>query len=464
MRSSLICIGGHAAAAALGLGAVVAAALWAADRTPPFPAHHLRPCPGRCMLLNTGCWVDLPWAYNDTDSDRRPVADYACLLSNMLNFVWCNEYAGANQPLFVTWGEVGALDRQLLSLSEALREPDVGSVLCLTAPGALANFVDHRNTLLLDQLLGRLSVDEPEVADDARAYRACLRESEGYRQARAQTSAADHAALGSSASVSALLSALLPPRTEPAQGTFDRLADLRSHIAQAACWHPCGSCRPSRSTFEQTARVQELLDACAARYGHRETDIPFRRLMPRERYWECVGGMTAWRAWANLMAGLCRAHGVKFIFYVPPHVHVRDDEYRNDFRPYFVEEVRRAFAGHANAVVIDHAADRSLGAADAVAYEHAGRLMKSGYLFTAVGRLKQARRLLAALVETEALVSASEAPPYRGSAWPGEVQLPPSRLSVHHFPEELRRQLQEEILQDEIVRRSRPAEPSVPAP
>jgi hypothetical protein len=431
-------------------GFATAAALFAAT-----PARLFAPQPS-CFVLSTGCWSGAAYAYNDLPSGKPLVADTACTLTSLLNFVWCSEYEGCHAPLFATDRGGGYLDAHLMWLYRAVAVPSVRTLVYINGPGALVNFLVAEEVLPCTLVLERIRREFPQAAD-VDTYLRYLYGSVGYQKALAelgpdwrrrldeQTFTFPSPGRGPAprkkprgAALGAAVSAFTDRAFLMREGALDRLAHL---------W-PLFPPRPRLCRLcENNNRVVTLLDACAARYLDPSNDKPLRRMMRPEDFWACVGGDEVWQAWVNIVAKVCAARRIRLVFYVPPHLHVTAAEYETAFRPQFVDRVRRAFAPYPHVVVIDQARAPGFTTADLAWWDNEGLPIKAGYLFNAVGRLKEARLLLAALLEAGLLDGDDHHCRRLGSAWPAEASFPSGPRSVTYAGEEDRLRVQEVILQ-----------------
>jgi hypothetical protein len=207
--------------------------------------------------------------------------------------------------------------------------------------------------------------------------------------------------------------------------------------------------------------IVDLLDECARRYSDPSNLKPVRRMIRPKDFWCAIGSDSAWSAWANIVAKVCRRRGVTLLFNVPPHLNVTDEEYRNEFRPGFVERVRQAFSPFDNVIVLDHANLRAINYSDTVWIIRNGVAFNQGYTPNVIGRLKLARVMIRELLERR-LLNPDEAPPqYLGPAWEGERHLPPP-LQLEFVPEEDCRRVQEQLLEEGELKLSRIREGDAP--
>lgn len=433
MRKSPLLLLGHLAAVAVAVVAVAGLVLALPAKSP------------RVVILNTACWSAAAWAYSDPAATNGIVADNACLLSQVLNFVWCKEYEGNRTPIFANYGNAGCLEAHVLSFQKAVTLPGVTAIVYINAPGGLGNFINADDTLALEQSLESIGKDYPDTKNDVAVYLDALRHSVGLASARAAHTEKDK-----------------PRRAfEPSPFSPDnaRQARFENLLAQRDSLFGSLSLLPDR--------LIQLLDASAQRYLDPANDKPFRQSLAREDYWAAAGGAEVWQAFANIIARMCKARNITLVYYIPPHVHIGDDEYRTTFKPGFVDRVRQTFAAHDNVVVIDHANVRCVDPVECIWYYHKpGVPIKAGILYNAIGKLKQSRRLLHDLIDQDIIADSSHPPRYVGSAWPGERNLPPGNPTVRFVPERDRESVQEEILQPSCVKKSRRLLPGeeVPCP
>lgn len=383
----------------------------------------------RVVILNTACWSAAAWAYSHPAGTNGIVADNAASVANVLNFVWCKEYAGNNPPIFANYGNAGCLEAHLLSFQQAVKLPGVTAIVYINAPGGLGQFINADDTLALEHALETIRTDYPDTTKDVAIYLDALRHSVGYASAKAAASAQN-----------------IVPRPfdgSPFAPGGGRQARFENLLAQRDACFDTLSLLPA-----QHSQLLKLLDACAARYNDPANDKPFRQSMAKDDYWAAAGGLDVWQAFANIVATMCKVHNITLIYYIPPHIHVGDEEYRTAFKPEFVDHVRLTFAGHTNVVVIDHANLRCVDPLECIWYFHKpGVPIKSGILYNVIGKLKQSRALIHELIDRDVIADSKAPPRYLGRAWPGERNLPPGNPEVRFVPEQDRQSVQEEILQ-----------------
>jgi hypothetical protein len=420
----------------------------------------------RCAIVNTTCWSSSLNAYNDATEQMGAHSDEACHLSELMNFVWCNEYGGDHQPIFTNHGQMGYLDAHLTSIYEIASRPKINTIIYMNAPGCLGSFVREKEILEADKVLERIRSDYPETAPDVEAYSAALHRSLGYREMQAtytlnlkkrfQTEGPGAFARGIAAIAGYYrheAKQVIRRMLIPLQRFFITVARIRDILEEQPARRECRHHGLSPA-FGNGARIVSLLDACAGTYADASNDKPFRPMMPRGDFWKACGGEEVWMAWVRLAATMCKSRGITLIYYIPPHLNVTEKEYRKTFGPAYVERVRRAFAPYSNVVVIDHSMNRELGPHDALWIELQNQCFKQGYLFHIIGRLKLARALIRVLREHKAIPSDDECR-YAGSAWPGERSLPSLLSAVEFLPSGL---VLDEIQREEIVSRSKPAQ------
>lgn len=199
--------------------------------------------------------------------------------------------------------------------------------------------------------------------------------------------------------------------------------------------------------------IDSLFEEVKANYNNPVTcSTPERGLLPTDLYWAGSGGEAVWRAWLRIVAGMAAHHGVKFVYYAPPHLNVPMDRYAAEFRPAFVDKVRAVLEPFPNAVVIDHVVGHGLSACDQV-YDTEMRF-SAGYLFNFGGKLKQARLLLEELARQRILST----PAGRFAApSPWEQELPPVRAEPRVLSAEETEKVREELFSNGDWKLSLPA-------
>jgi hypothetical protein len=445
----------------------------------------LAPKEPSCLILNTGCWSAAAHAYNDVAAEHGLVADEACRLGSLMNFVWCNEYQGCRTPSFANFGQLaGGLEGDLVMLYQAATRPSVKTLVYMNAPGSLTHFLDPKNTLLAILLLERISREYPEAATDTQVYLQHLFASVGYQKALENLGTnwrnrlepdLDAGCAGSSTCAAPESAAEIYPQGRGFRASLSRrVARLRNWVGRVSAsftesafrlydWtfdHISHLLRPGTARlargFERNQRIVHFLDECAARYLDPTNDKDVRRMMKKEDFWACSAGPEVWQAWANVIAKICQKRGMHLLYYIPPHAHVTAEEYASVFKPEYVERVRRTFAPFPHVTVVDHTLAPGFHAADLAWWFHGhGVPIKAGYLFNVIGRLKEARLVVASLIDSE--LPEGQRPRYLGSAWRGEAALPGIVPDIHYVPEDRRLQVQEQILEPENRVLSTPA-------
>jgi hypothetical protein len=450
-----------------------AAGILAAAAIGPIVTARLHPPGPRWIVLNTACWVSVPWAYNDLKAPDYLVSDYASHCSSLLNFVWCNEYAGAHAPIFSDLGRGGFLEAHLFWLDRVASMPGVEGIIYANAPGATGNFHKSEATLVAIPVLERIRRDYPEAAPDVETYLRCLDASEGYRQALADCGDDWRDRVD-------LRDGTLRRRGDPKDGPramlkrfvddqTEFIAGIRDCATETLIEFP-GRGRgdlPMGRRSPQSARIVELLDACAARYLDPANRKAMKRPMKPAAYWDPVGGDAAWTAWANIVAKVCKARGIKLVYYIPPHLNHTDRASRATFEREYVDRVRRTFSGYSHVLVVDHADGQTLCQSDLLWHisEHptgAGIPYNPGHIPNIIGRLKAARFLIGSLVAAGFLGDGGVACRYVGSGWPSERNLPATSLVLDYLPEPDQRKVEYYVETEAARRRSSPA--TDPAP
>ena len=368
---------------------------------------------------------------------------------------------GRTTPGSRTSGAGGGFDAHLISIYLAAARPSGKTLIYINAPGDLSNFMDSKTTLIASVVLERIRVEYPEAAEEANTYLRYLYGSVGYRKALAELGPdwkrrVDPETLEFVAKDS-------PPPTPPAAPVkgasftqrafrlYDWSFDRLSHVPMIREPRP----RLSR-TFDKNERVIQLLDECASRYLDPANDKWVRRMTKKEDFWVCSGGDEVFRAWAGIVAKICRARGVRFVYYIPPHMHVTPTEYREAFKPEYVDRVKQTFAPYAGVTVIDRTMAPGFNVADLTWWTHFhGVDIKAGYLYNAIGTLKAARILVASLAEAGVLDHEGRSFHYLGSAWPGEARLPQGPSTIRYVPQDKTDLVHELILEPEYRIRSR---------
>jgi hypothetical protein len=397
----------------------------------------------RWLIMNTGCWSAAPWAYNDVKAPNGIVADRASGMSSLLNFVWCNEYSGAHTPIFSQFGKSDFLEKHLFWIDRAASTPGVEAIIYTNAPGEFGSFLESGPTLVLIPTLERIRQMYPEAAPDVDIYLRCLYDSEGYQRALAECGADWRDRVD-------LETGTLRPRGihHSLKQWMDDQTQFMSKIRECVtttlialpAWGRKDPQRDRRSP--NSAKIVELLDQCAARYLDPDNQRGLKRPMKKEVFWSAVGGDEVWTAFANIVAKICKARGIKLVFYAPPHVNLTDPGSRETYEREYVDLVRKTFSGFSHVFVLDHVRGQTLCQSDSL-WDYfptderpaPGLAYNSGEIPNIIGRLKSARFIISTLLETGLLTDGGTTPRHLGSSWPGEQFLPTRSLVLDFLPE-----------------------------
>ncbi|MBI5164779.1 MAG: hypothetical protein HY985_12860 [Magnetospirillum sp.] len=376
------------------------------------------------LIIGTGCWTWTTEAYMPVGEDEA-VNTQKATLHAALNAQLAA--AGPSDERFFAFGKPDVdFDRHLISLFHAVRQGTVKSVVYINAPGSLQAFTRPDNAVAVVPVLDAIAREHPALAADVATYRAALLASEGYRRGLEKAASAP----------------VWAPAATWVAGLARRWDGMRNGLALTPF--------PARRAHDDVAA---LVDEVRANYDNPVAcGIKSRGLMAPEQYWIGSGGDAVWQAWLRVAAGLAAAHRIPFVFYVPPHLNVPEERYAAEFRPAFVDRVRAVLEDVPGATVIDHATRPGLTACDLV-YD-TDRRFASGYLYNFVGKLKQARMLLAEL-STRGLVATPAEAFARPSPWERSfpaIAAPPQRLSAEESEA-----VREELIRDGEWRLSRPA-------
>jgi hypothetical protein len=331
---------------------------WYADGYPPdfavIPKH---------LVIGTGCWTWTTAVTIPAGGDKT-VDSQGATLHAALNDVLAE--TGGGPERFFAFGIPNVdFERHLISIRQAVRTPGVRSVIYINNPGSLQAFTNPANAAAVLPVLDAIAAEHPRLAADIATYRTALLASRGFAEAK----------------------------PAPWWEDYATWADTVQRRWQG--WREGLSYTP----FADKRRHQEaeaLFAQALAHYGTPATcNAPARRSIKPAQYWIGAGGDAVWQAWLRIAAGMAAERGVRFVWYVPPHLNLAPGEYEAAFKPFFVDRVRAVLADIPGAVVVDHAVGTTLSPCDQV-YDPVGRFA-TGYLFNFPGKLKQARLLLAEL-------------------------------------------------------------------
>ncbi len=391
------------------------------------------------VILRTGCWSVQSEPYYDF-ARNRPVAHPLASFPEVLNFAVRNEGGPRARDRFYFAGKDAlTFEGHLLSIHQACAIKNVRSILYMNGPGGLVAFDNPADNLAVVPVLESIAREYPGAAPHARTYLARLQDSNGYQQALEREKT--------------LANASTSPRPQ-------NMNPWRAIAAANACAQKLRSFRESAALGLRAHEMNDtesirLLEACAERRNHPEAEqYPFRRMMRPEDFWTAAGGEEAWTAWMRMVLEMCKARGIDFVFYIPPHVNVTGEEYATGFQPFFTERVRAVCRDYPNAHVIDQARQHDLNAGDMLwffPWTRAG--IRPGYLSDMIGKLKTCRGLLRALAAEG--VTHPDSAPQRAIWGPITADTQPG-APLRYIPEEKRRDFQEYSLREEVIVRSMP--------
>jgi hypothetical protein len=418
-----------------------------------------------CTVINTACFSGGLYAYNVPAADTRVMhTDEAAHLSNLLNFVWCNEYTGHQAPVFTNTGKLGYMEAHLKSIYEAASQPGITSIIYINAPGCLANFMRDDDTLEAREVLEQIRKGYPETSSDVDAYSAALSHSLGYQIALAkyglprERQTESGTARGRAVEIlrrlrwqAAQLQRVVSWLVEPLRTLCSPVTAIRKSVEEQPARRVCIANGLS-PRFPKAAAITTLLETCASSYGSARDVHPFRPSVKREVIWKASGGEKTWTAWANIAAKICKARGITLVYYILPQLNVTEEGYKNVFDPVYVERVRKTFSPYQNVIVIDQSMNRELSPRDTLWVDYQGQRVKEGHLFHVIGKLKLARLMIESLRKI-GVIRCEPGCHYADSAWPGERLLPTTPSVIDFVPEGL---VFDEIERLEMARRSQP--------
>ena len=339
------------------------------------------------LFIGTGCWTWTVEAYMPKGSHQATSSQRATLHAALNNVL--AEQAPDIADRFYAFGKPDVdFDRHLMSIYQAVRQGNVKSIVYINNPGSLQAFTRPANAAAAADVLDAIERDYPQLAKDARIYRAALQASQGFAKshepAKPGKSDIEIWAKGVTARWQGVLQSL---NVTP----FERLRNQEQSNALLA---------DVRNNYDNPV-------TCAT---------PERALLPADLFWKGAGGDEVWQAWLRLAAGLAQAHGIPFVYYVPPHLNLPAQRYEADFKPYFADRVASVLKDIPTARLIDQSVEHGLSACDQV-YD-SEHLFGAGYLFNYVGKAKQSRLLLGELARQGLLAADNQrfAPPTRFEA------------------------------------------------
>ncbi|MBF0168942.1 MAG: hypothetical protein HQL45_15060 [Alphaproteobacteria bacterium] len=315
------------------------------------------------LIIGTGCWTWTAEAYMPKGSHQQVTSQRATLHAALNDVL--HEQAPDTSQRFYAFGRPDVdFDRHLVSVHQAVRQGDVKSLVYINNPGSLQAFTRPANLPLVLDVLDDIEKNYPALAQDAATYRAALLASNGYAKA-----------------------------IEAPASWQDGISQWSKGIAKRLRGFLDSASFTPYATLRDQEQGDTLFRQVRSNYDNQTTcTTPERALMTPDQYWIGSGGDAVWQAWLRLAAGLANAHGIPFVYYIPPHLNVPEDRYRSEFKPHFADRIAAVLAGLPNTHLIDHATGHGLSPCDQV-YD-SERLFGAGYLFNFAGKLKQSRLLL----------------------------------------------------------------------
>lgn len=354
----------------------------------------------KVIIIPSGCWTVSADAYTDPVS-MDPINGEQARLDQVLNEINHNVY-GSDISFYQFGFPDPNFDTGLKNIYSALRQPNVRAILYINAPGGLEAFIDPHGLVGLKETLNKIKQDYPSLTKDATFFSDKATNSIGFKEDYSNESGYK-------------LKSYLPI-----------LGQLKSEIAAPSLFIKRLKTSPMKDqlpSITPTARKanneyfhQEFLKTVAlarANYDNvRAYGLPLRQMMPANLFWRADGGV--FESFIRMAAGMAQQKGVVFVYYIPPHLNVTDEEYEHEFKPVFVDRVAAILRKFPNAYLINHSRIDGFSTYDLAHIKHEvhkpRRVVNSlesfkpftanyapGYVFNMIGKIKQARNLLADL-------------------------------------------------------------------
>ena len=350
----------------------------------------------KVIIIPTGCWTAAGDAYTDSIS-LEPISEGSARFDRVLNEISHTQYQ--SDISFYQFGFPDPnFDTGLKNIYNALRQPNVKAIIYINAPGGLEAFVEPHGLVGIKETLEKIKQDYPSLTADAGFFLNKAVHSIGFKE--------DYwneffykiksyfPALGQ------FKSEMIAP---PVFIKNYRAGDTKDEFT---------SITPENKKLFDEHQHQQFLKTFGISRTHYENPkscgLPLRQMMPPNDFWQADGGV--FESFIRLAAGMAQAKGVAFIYYIPPHLNVTNEQYQQSFKPLFVDRVTALLSGYPNAYLINHSNIDGFSTCDLAhikenvfkPYDGNNHLpfepfianFAPGYVFNLIGKIKQSQTLL----------------------------------------------------------------------
>lgn len=176
---------------------------------------------------------------------------------------------------------------------------------------------------------------------------------------------------------------------------FRRIADARDQLVYATTPLLAVSQERERQEFNRAVSIVE------ERYDAEIHEAAPVVQLGRHPYFEGPSG-SIFDNWLHLVAAVLKERGIRFIYYFPPNLSIAEKDYREWYKPKYIDPVRERLESYGH-VVIDRTLDARMNSSDIVTKNYAigdeeGLAYKVGRDTNIVGNIKRAVFLLEDLV------------------------------------------------------------------
>lgn len=386
----------------------------------------------RKHIVVGSCDISLPLIGNDLRLPDRPSkTGRPAWYGNVLNAVLRNEYTAAGKlAFFDISGPNTVMSHHTLYLYHALKTKNLKTILYVNGLG-VGHFgqLDERQALELMAVLEALRVAYPGARTEIGAYLSLVAGSTPYKRGVEHYGTAWRQLIDPETKVFKVPYGDARPFLARARSTA---AHLKAVLAIWLAGIPEVMIEPLQDLFGFRDRTRDLavregLKWLEQFYGRPENQAPVRNIAESD-FLLSAETRNANIVWLRMVAALAREKKAKLVFYIQPMLAILPSTYREHFRPGYSETIRKWLADE-NVVVIDQTIAHPLTQQDFVQECQGGVCKTVGYYANLMGRIKQARLLIDAMI-AKGLI---EAKPTTGHVWRDETGLPQVRRCIRVF-------------------------------
>ena len=383
------------------------------------------------------CEISLPHIGNDlSDPNRRARLGASAWFGNVASSVMRNEYAAREE---VTFYDVSAPNTTMgdhtLFLFHALQAPNVKSVIYINGLGiGHSKSFEPWRALEVMAVLEELVARYPGAGSEIVSYQRLLAKAPTYRKAVERYGRDWRNLIEPETFVFLGKTNVGPPLFSKAGAQL-----LASKMKQVLGGYLSGLTEALLYSLEVVADMRtrardlvlrENLDWVAAQYGRPEHEAPVT-VQRGGNYLLNPETEEENRVWLRMTAAIIREHGAKLVIYAQPMLTILPEDYRRSFRPKYVETIRGWLTSY-DPVIIDHTTEHPLTQQDFLQTCDKGECKSTGFYVNLVGRLKQTRLLINAMIDA-GLIDAGKRTD--SVFWRGERDLPLTKRCIRVFGE-----------------------------